>query len=101
MYFTRDKMKTLDAFAMGQANRFKEPMVFDWHKAARLIKDKIMAKIKKVPEVPVLSYFPKTLTNAYGKSICIKFRETALKRVLWVPFRKNQKPANRPKEQKK
>ena len=32
-------MDTLSAFAMGQANRGKESMVFDWDKAARLIKD--------------------------------------------------------------
>ncbi len=28
------------AFAMGQANRHKEPMVFDWDKAAHLIKER-------------------------------------------------------------
>ena len=32
-------MDTLRAFAMGQANKDKEQMVFDWDKAARLIKD--------------------------------------------------------------
>ena len=32
-------MDSLTAFAMGQANRDKEPMVFDWHKAARLLKE--------------------------------------------------------------
>jgi hypothetical protein len=31
-------MNTADAFAMGQANRSKELMVFDWDKALRLIK---------------------------------------------------------------
>lgn len=30
-------MNTLDAFMMGEANRGKEKMVFDWDKAARLI----------------------------------------------------------------
>ena len=30
-------MNTLAAFAMGEANRGKEMMVFDWDKAARLI----------------------------------------------------------------
>ncbi|KVQ87318.1 hypothetical protein WK09_19975 [Burkholderia ubonensis] len=30
-------MDTMNAFAMGQANRHKEAMVFDWDKAARLI----------------------------------------------------------------
>lgn len=30
-------MNTLQAFAMGEANRGKESMVFDWDKAARLI----------------------------------------------------------------
>ena len=30
-------MNTLDAFMMGEANRGKETMVFDWDKAARLI----------------------------------------------------------------
>lgn len=33
-------MNTLQAFAMGEANRGKEKMVFDWDKAARLIKEK-------------------------------------------------------------
>lgn len=33
-------MNTLSAFAMGEANRVKELMVFDWEKAARLIKEK-------------------------------------------------------------
>jgi len=31
-------MDTMNAFAMGEANRGKELMVFDWEKAARLIK---------------------------------------------------------------
>ena len=31
-------MNTLSAFAMGAANRGKELMVFDWDKAAKLIK---------------------------------------------------------------
>lgn len=33
-------MDTMSAFAMGQANKGKESMVFDWDKAARLIKEK-------------------------------------------------------------
>ena len=33
-------MNTLDAFVMGEANRSKERMVFDWDKAARLIAEK-------------------------------------------------------------
>lgn len=33
-------MDTLSAFAMGLANRENELMVFDWEKAARLIKEK-------------------------------------------------------------
>lgn len=33
-------MDTLSAFAMGQANRSKELMVFDWEKAAQIIKEK-------------------------------------------------------------
>ena len=33
-------MNSLFAFAMGEANRGKELMVFDWDKAARLIKEK-------------------------------------------------------------
>lgn len=33
-------MDTMIAFAMGQANKDKERMVFDWNKAARLIKEK-------------------------------------------------------------
>ena len=33
-------MENFKAFAMGQANRHKEPMVFDWDKAARLIKER-------------------------------------------------------------
>ena len=33
-------MNTLDAFAMGEANRGKELMVFDWDKAARIIKER-------------------------------------------------------------
>jgi len=32
-------MDTMSAFANGQANRGKELMVFDWHKAAKLIKE--------------------------------------------------------------
>lgn len=32
-------MDSLSAFAMGQANRGKTPMVFDWNKAAQLIKE--------------------------------------------------------------
>ena len=32
-------MNTMQAFANGEANRDKEPMVFDWDKAAQLIKD--------------------------------------------------------------
>lgn len=32
-------MDTLSAFAMGQANRGREQKVFDWDKAARLIKE--------------------------------------------------------------
>lgn len=32
-------MNTMSAFAMGEANRDKEQMVFDWDKAARLIKE--------------------------------------------------------------
>lgn len=33
-------MNTMDAFVMGEANRDKEMMVFDWDKAARLIAEK-------------------------------------------------------------
>ena len=33
-------METLQAFAKGNANRGKELMVFDWHKAARLIRER-------------------------------------------------------------
>jgi hypothetical protein len=33
-------MDTISAFAMGEANRHNPPMVFDWHKAAKLIRDK-------------------------------------------------------------
>ena len=33
-------MNTWAAFAMGEANRGKELMVFDWDKAARLIKER-------------------------------------------------------------
>lgn len=33
-------MNTLNAFAMGEANRGKELMVFDWVKAASIIKEK-------------------------------------------------------------
>ena len=32
-------MNTLQAFAMGEANRGKEQMVFDWDKAAQIIRD--------------------------------------------------------------
>lgn len=32
-------MNTMSAFAMGMVNRGKEPKVFDWHKAAQLIKE--------------------------------------------------------------
>lgn len=32
-------MDTMSAFMMGQANRGKEPMVFDWIKAARIIRE--------------------------------------------------------------
>lgn len=32
-------MDSMAAFAMGEANRGKEPMVFDWDKAASLIKE--------------------------------------------------------------
>lgn len=33
-------MNTWAAFAMGEANRGKEMMVFDWNKAARLIRER-------------------------------------------------------------
>ena len=33
-------MNSFSAFAMGKANRGKERMVFDWDKAARLIKER-------------------------------------------------------------
>ena len=33
-------MDSLTAYAIGQANRCKESMVFDWEKAARLIKER-------------------------------------------------------------
>jgi hypothetical protein len=33
-------MDTFSAFAMGQANRGKESMVFDWDKAAELIRER-------------------------------------------------------------
>ena len=33
-------MDTLQAFAMGQANRGKELKVFDWDKAAQILKDR-------------------------------------------------------------
>ena len=33
-------MDTLSAFAMGKANRGKEMRVFDWNKAAQIIKDR-------------------------------------------------------------
>lgn len=33
-------MDSMSAFAMGEANRGKPLMVFDWHKAARLIKER-------------------------------------------------------------
>ena len=32
-------MDTMSAFVIGEANRGKEPMVFDWEKAARRIKE--------------------------------------------------------------
>jgi hypothetical protein len=32
-------MKSAQAFANGDANRHRESMVFDWHKAAELIRD--------------------------------------------------------------
>lgn len=35
-----NKMDTMTAFAMGEVNRGKELMVFDWEKAARLIKER-------------------------------------------------------------
>lgn len=34
----KDDIGTMAAFAMGQANRGRESMVFDWDKAAQLIK---------------------------------------------------------------
>lgn len=33
-------MDTITAFAMGEANRHKEQMVFDWDKAAKLIRER-------------------------------------------------------------
>lgn len=33
-------MDTLTAFAMGQANRGKEMMVFDWHRAAEILRER-------------------------------------------------------------
>lgn len=33
-------MDSITAFAMGQANRGREPMVFDWDLAARLIRER-------------------------------------------------------------
>lgn len=33
-------MNNAQAFAMGEANRYKELMVFDWDKAAQIIKEK-------------------------------------------------------------
>ena len=33
-------MNTIEAFVMGQANRGKEQMVFDWEKAAKIIKER-------------------------------------------------------------
>ena len=33
-------MDTLSAFAMGKANSDKEPMVFDWDKAAKIIQER-------------------------------------------------------------
>lgn len=33
-------MDTMQAFAMGQANRGKEMMVFDWDKAVKIIKER-------------------------------------------------------------
>ena len=47
-------MDTLKAFAMGDANRGKEQMVFDWDKAASLRKRRealLMAKIPKALEL--------------------------------------------------
>lgn len=35
-----DEMDSMQAFAMGEANRDKELMVFDWDKAAQLIKER-------------------------------------------------------------
>lgn len=35
-----NEMDTISAFAMGAANRGKELMVFDWEKAARIIKER-------------------------------------------------------------
>ena len=36
----RIRMDTMTAFAMGQASRDKERMVFDWGKAAKIIKER-------------------------------------------------------------
>jgi len=36
----RLKMETMKAFMIGEANKGKELMVFDWNKAAKLIKEK-------------------------------------------------------------
>lgn len=33
-------LNTMSLYALGKANQDKEPMVFDWHKAAQLIKEK-------------------------------------------------------------
>ena len=38
-------METMEAFAMGEANRGKELMVFDWIKAAKWIKEKGLANV--------------------------------------------------------
>jgi hypothetical protein len=35
-----NRMDTLTAFAMGEANRFRERMVFDWIKAAQIIAER-------------------------------------------------------------
>ena len=35
-----DFMSTMNAFAMGEANRGNEQKVFDWNKCARIIKEK-------------------------------------------------------------
>ena len=50
-------MDSMNAFMMGQANRGKELMVFDWDRAATIIKDKNatqkkMAKLKNILKEP-------------------------------------------------